>query len=64
MKKAMKVRKKTPFSVFMKEKYDFFRTVYPRLSRKEFKTFIFKKWNEIKYENPEIFEKYKKEAFK
>ncbi len=48
----------------MKDKYDFFRTVYPRLSRKEFKTFIFKKWNEIKYENPEIFEKYKREALK
>jgi hypothetical protein len=64
MKKIIKDRNITPFSIFMKDKYDFFRTVYPRLSRKEFKTFIFKKWNEIKYENPEIFEKYKREALK
>ena len=55
-------KNKTPFCIFKKDKYEFFRTAYPNLSKKELKTFIITKWNEIIKDNPLIYEKYKQEA--
>ena len=55
-------KNKTPFCVFKKDKYEFFRTVYPNLSKKELKTFLVTKWNEIIKDNPMIYEKYKEAA--
>lgn len=55
-------KKKTPFCIFKKDKYEFFRTVYPNLSKKELKAFILMKWNEIIKDNPLIYEKYKEES--
>jgi len=55
-------KNKTPFCVFKKDKSEFFRTVYPNLSKKELKTFLIAKWNEIIKENPMIYEKYKEAA--